>query len=209
VYRNTSNDPSSSGNGLKKPASALLTASISSVASSNRKMFEIPVKNMKMKTYLLIVKLSLMLLMMGSDVHAQKGKLPPFRMQTSAGTIFKAENLPMGKPIILIYFDPGCDHCDQLLKAFFSSANEFEKASVAMITYEHPSRLLAFEKAFHTKDHRNLYTGTEGQSFFVRNYYGISSMPFVALYNSMGDLVKEYRVNPSLPDLKTQLAKIN
>jgi hypothetical protein len=162
-----------------------------------------------MKTYLLPVMLFVMSMMTSGDVHAQKGKLPPFRMQTSSGTIFKAEHLPMGKPIILIYFDPGCDHCDELLKAFFSRAGEFTKASVAMITYEHPSRLLAFEKAFHTKDHRNIYTGTEGQSFFVRNYYGISSMPFVALYNSMGDLVKEYRINPSLSDLNSQLKKTN
>ena len=162
-----------------------------------------------MKTYLLLMMLCVMSMMTNSDANAQKGKLPPFRMQTSSGGIFKAEQLPMGKPIILIYFDPGCDHCDELLRAFFRRAGEFTKASVAMITYEHPSRLIAFEKAFHTKDHSNLYTGTEGESFFVRNYYGITSMPFVALYNSMGDLVKEYRVNPSISDLKNQLGKIN
>ena len=102
-----------------------------------------------MKTYLLLVMLCATAMMTSSDANAQKGKLPPFRMQTSSGKIFKAEQLPMGKPIILIYFDPGCDH------------------------------------------------------------YGITSMPFVALYSSMGDLVKEYRINPSLPDLKIQLNKTN
>jgi hypothetical protein len=35
---------------------------------------------------------------------AQTGKVPPFRMVLKNGKIYKAENLPFGRPIIIFYF---------------------------------------------------------------------------------------------------------
>ncbi len=137
--------------------------------------------------------------------NAQSGKLPPFRMMQPGGKIFKAENLPMGKPIIIIYFSPDCDHCDIFMKEFFKKQSAFKKASVAMITYLPVERVAKFVKDFSLNTYPNIYVGTEGNSFFVRNYYKIMDMPFAALYTKEGNLVKSYQKHIDITDLSKHL----
>jgi thiol-disulfide isomerase/thioredoxin len=143
-----------------------------------------------------------------SNAGAQANKLPPFRMVQSNGKIFKAEDLPMGKPIILIYFSPDCDHCEKMLKEFFGKAKQFSRSSVAMITYLTQDRVAKFEKDYPVKKHANIYAGTEGTTFFVRNYFKITDMPFAALYTKEGNFVKSYSQEIPLNDLATRLKNL-
>jgi len=147
-----------------------------------------------------------LLLFTTSFVHAQQGKLPPFKMMQTSGNIFKAQDLPMGKPILIIYFSPECDHCEEVVKKFFKQAANFQKASVAFITYLPVEKVSKFEKDYNLAKHPNMYSGTEGSSFFVRNYYKIIDVPFVALYKKNGDFVTSYEKDI---DLKVLAEKLN
>ena len=140
------------------------------------------------------------------SVHAQSGKLPPFKMMQASGRIFKAQNLPMGKPILIVYFSPECDHCEKMLKEFFKQAVNFQKASVAFITYLPVDKVVKFEKDYNLAKYPNMYSGTEGSTFFVRNYYKIMDVPFVALYTKNGDFVTSYEKEV---DLKVLSEKLN
>jgi hypothetical protein len=134
----------------------------------------------------------ILFVMMTHIIHAQKGKLPPFKMMQSNGKIFSAHDLPLGKPILIVYFSPDCDHCEKMLKAFFKQSSGFQKASVAFVTYLTVDKVSKFEKDHQLKKFSNMYAGTEGAPFFVRNYYKIVDMPFAALYTKNGDLVTSY-----------------
>ena len=127
-----------------------------------------------------------------SFLTAQAGKIPPFQVMQANGKVFKAENLPMGKPVILIYFSPDCSHCQQFMESFFKEPAKFEKASVAMITFVPLEQVSTFSKQYHLAKHSNIFTGTEGNTFFVKNYYRLIEMPFVALYNKNGDFIESY-----------------
>lgn len=140
-----------------------------------------------------------------SLLHAQSGKIPPFRMTQANGKLFKAEDLPMEKPIIIIYFSPDCDHCDNLTKELLKQAADFSKASIAMITFLPVQSVSNFVNKYKLNRYSNLYVGTEQTSFFVKNYYRVTEMPFVALYTKNGDLVKSYSRNVSLKDLSNRL----
>ena len=140
-----------------------------------------------------------------SSLWAQPGKIPPFRMVQVNGRVFKAEDLPMGKPIIVIYFSPECDHCEKLMKELFKRAADFNRASIAMITYLPVEKVSKFVKDYNLTKYANMYVGTEGTSFFVRNYYKITDMPFTALYTKNGDLVVSYSKDVSLKDLSRRL----
>jgi thioredoxin-related protein len=150
-----------------------------------------------------------LLLFTTSFVHAQKGKLPPFKIMQTNGNIFKAQNLPMGKPILLVYFSPECEHCEEMIKEFFKQAANFQKASVAFITYLTVDKVSKFEKDYNLGKHPNMYSGTEGSTFFVRNYYKISDMPFVALYTKNGDFVTSYEKEVDLKVLAEKLKVLN
>ena len=140
--------------------------------------------------------------------NAQAGKLPPFRMMQANGKIFKAEDLPMEKAIVIIYFSPECDHCDKLMKELVQQTEGFKKASIAMVTYLPVEKVLEFEKTYSLKKYSNIYAGTEGNSFFLRNYYKLTEMPFAALYSKNGDFIKSYTREIDLEDLSTRLNKL-
>jgi thioredoxin-related protein len=160
---------------------------------------------MNIKDVRFLILLSLFL--SAREVVAQSGKLPPFRMVQSNGKIFKAEDLPMGKPIIIIYFSPECDHCDKMMKDLMKRQQNFKKASIAMITYLPVDKVSKFVQQYNLNKHPNIYVGTEGTTFFLRTYYKITEMPFIALYTKNGDLIKWY-TEGALNDLSARLQSL-
>lgn len=146
---------------------------------------------------------------LATATNAQKNKLPPFRMMQPDGKVFKAEQLPLGKPIILIYFDPDCDHCQGMITEMLGRFNDFKKASIAMITFVPVEETGKFAKLYNLAKYPNIYTGTEGTSYFVRDYYRIVQMPFLALYNKNGDYIISYSRQIPLDDVKNKLAALN
>lgn len=152
--------------------------------------------------------LPVILIITSFTLSAQQ-KVPAFRMALSNGKSFHASSLPQGKPIIVIYFSPECDHCQVLMKEWFKRSGDFRKASVAMITFLPLSNVALFEKEFKTKQHGNIFTGTEGTGFFVRNYYKVLDMPFVALHDKNGNLVSTYSKDIPLNTLAAKLKQLN
>ncbi len=157
-------------------------------------------KTLKSLSLLFCLMLSITLIAVG-----QPGKLPPFRMMRSNGNAFKAQDLPIGKPVIIIYFSPDCDHCNTFMEAFFKQPATFTKASVAMITYLPVGKLAEFDTKYELKKYPNIYSGTEGYSFFVRDYYKLSDIPFAALYDKTGNLIKSYSKSIPLAELSDKL----
>jgi thioredoxin-related protein len=166
-------------------------------------------KQIKRLAILLIALLFCLFFCSSSDVWAQSNKVPPFRMTQSNGKLFNATNLPYGKPILLIYFSPDCDHCQVMMKEWFKMANDFKKASVVMISFLPIDKIAKFEKEFKVNQYSNIIVGTEGLSFFVKNYYRIADMPFAALYDKNGNLITSYEKDIPLNELANKLKKLN
>ena len=141
------------------------------------------------------------MLVIYSNAYSQSGKVPPFQMVQANGRVFKAENLPMGKPIVIIYFSPDCDDCKLLMEGLLNRMNDFKKASIAMITYLSVENVIQFVTKYNLNVYSNIFVGTEGNSLFVRDYYKIVQFPFMALYNKNGDLIKIFNKENSLEDM--------
>ena len=152
-----------------------------------------------------LLAVAVFLFIISFDASAQQGKLPPFRIMQSNGTIFKAEQLPFEKPILIIYFSPDCDHCETFMKEFFKRAADFTKASVVMVTYLPVAEVTKFIAEFNISHYSNIYVGTEGSSFFLKNYYKLLDMPFAALYDKNGNIMASYRSNIPLNELALKI----
>jgi thiol-disulfide isomerase/thioredoxin len=146
-----------------------------------------------------------LMVMMASVVYSQSNKVPPFRMIQANGKVFQAESLPMGKPIVIIYFSPECEDCQQLTKEVLNRLKEFNNASIAMITNQSIDKMKKFVAANHLEKYSNIFIGTEDDSYFVGKYYRIGKLPFMVLYNKSGDLIKIYDKEISIEDLLTHL----
>jgi thioredoxin-related protein len=134
--------------------------------------------------------------------------LPPFKMYRSDKTVFSAAELPKTKPVVLIYFDPDCEHCQKLMKELFQKIDAFKKAEIIMVTFKPIEEVAAFEKLNNTQKHSNITVGTEGLGFYLRNYYGLMTMPFTALYDKKGHLNYSYRKETMVDDLINRLKKL-
>lgn len=121
-----------------------------------------------------------------------QGKVPPFRMTQADGRLFKAENLPYGKPILIIYFSPDCEECQKLTGELLGRIDDFRNISIAMITYQSIENVKKYVSKNKLNNYSNIYIGTEGSSLFVRNWYNIMTFPFLILYNSNGDMIRMY-----------------
>ena len=62
-----------------------------------------------------------------------------------------------------------------------------------------------FEKEYGLGNRSNMYAGTEGTTFFVRDYYRITDIPFAVLYTKDGDLVASYEKEVNLKALVEKL----
>ncbi len=144
-----------------------------------------------------------------SQASAQSGKLPPFRIVQSNGKVFKAEQLPFEKPIVIIYFSPECEHCTIFIKELFKRAADVKKASVVLITYLPVEKVTKFIKDYKVTEYPNMIAGTEGTTFFIRNYYRIADIPFVALYDKNGNFISFWQKNIPFNDLVNRLKKLN
>jgi hypothetical protein len=145
------------------------------------------------------------LMLLAGTISAQPGKLPPFKILQANGKVFQAQNLPMEKSIAIIYFSPECDHCTDFLKQFFKRASEFKNVSVVMITFLSQEKVKKFVTENKVSQYPNITVGTEGTSFFVKNYYKVHDLPFMALHDKMGRLIRLYQKDIPLDDVLGRL----
>ena len=59
-----------------------------------------------------------------------------------------------------------------------------------MMTFLPIDKITTFEKDFKTNQYPNIIVGTEGLGFFVKNYYRIADMPFIATNGTFPSLPK-------------------
>jgi len=148
-------------------------------------------------------------LLITSTVSGQSNKIPPFQMMQANGKIFKAQYLPLGKPIVLVYFSPDCEECQELTKELLERIEELKNVSIAMITYQPVEQVAQYVSKNNLGKYPNIYAGTEGSSLFVRNYYDIMLFPFMTLYNKDGDLIVKYTSKQvSVDDLLVRIKKL-
>jgi thiol-disulfide isomerase/thioredoxin len=139
---------------------------------------------------------------------AQSNAIPPFKMLLTNGRMFSAADLPKKKPVILIYFAPDCEHCEQLMGALFKKMDAFQRAEIVMVTFKSLPEVARFEEAYQTARYPNITVGTEGSTFYLRTYYHLQNTPFTALYDQQQSLVYAYRKQTLVDDLITRLKQI-
>ncbi len=149
---------------------------------------------MKMKRYLLFTLSIYFFTTVFSAAEAFTQSIPPFKMGLSTGKIFNAaSDFKKEKPVILIYFDPDCDHCQKLMNELFKKINEFKNAEIVMVTFKSITEVTVFEAKYNTKKYTNISVGTEGSGFYLRDYFRLVKMPFTALYDKKENLSYTYR----------------
>ena len=158
-----------------------------------------------MKKIILVTILVFLSLVISQNTFSQAAKLPPFKIIQSDGKLFRAQDLPMGKPIIIIYFSPECEECQKFTEAMLSRMDDFWKASIVMVTYLPVQSVAEFVSKYKLNIYPNMYVGTEGNAFIVRYYFNIKKFPFIALFSKDGSIIKIWDKQENIDELAKRL----
>jgi hypothetical protein len=133
--------------------------------------------------------------------------IPPFNMVLSDGaTYYNADSVAKNKPLVIIYFDPECGHCQDFTKQLVKNISKFNGVQVVMICAA-PGipPLKKFVDNFGLAKYPNIKAGTEGMYHATMKFYNVDVTPFIALYNKTGALITYYRTMPQIQTIITQL----
>lgn len=123
-----------------------------------------------------------------TNLQAQKTKLPPFKVEMANGKEFKASRLPYDRAILIAYFSPDCEDCQAFISSLIKNIKNFSHTSIVLVTQESRTEMAKFIKKYKLEQYKNIYVGSEEKTLFLGQYYNLDKLPFVALYNKMGDL---------------------
>jgi hypothetical protein len=142
------------------------------------------------------------------NIYSQSGKVPPFKIVQTNNKVFQASGLPMGKHIIIYYFSPECEECENVTDELIRKIDVFNNASIVFITYFPLETVKTFETQHSLSKYSNIYVGTEGNSMFVANYYRQMEFPFIALYDKNGNLIRKFNKAKNLDELIHKLKNL-
>jgi thiol-disulfide isomerase/thioredoxin len=160
---------------------------------------------------------SLMIATVCANAQNSETVLPlvKYRITKADGSIATPANLNKNKPVMVIYFEPTCSHCEHLMAELKPKMDQLKKIQVVMITYtktEGPylKMIADFNKKYNLAKYPNFTVGTEytdGKNYPVQLYYGIYNTPYVVVYNTKGKVVRSFTLVPKVEDLLAAVKK--
>ncbi|MFM6925538.1 MAG: TlpA family protein disulfide reductase [Ferruginibacter sp.] len=95
------------------------------------------------------------------------------------------------KPVILIFFDPDCDHCQEATKKLTAKMDLLKNAQVLMVTVMDFKRTQKFYIDYKIADYPNI-TVTRDAGFDLPRFYRVGSIPDIYVYNKNGKFLNHY-----------------
>ncbi|TDX00646.1 TlpA family protein disulfide reductase [Dinghuibacter silviterrae] len=118
--------------------------------------------------------------------------LPSFNiLEVDSTTIFNTKKLPSGKPIVLMYFSPDCEHCQHQTEAILSKMDSLKGVRFVMLTSLPFDKMKNFYFYYKLADYKNITMGRDYEFFFSR-HYGSQYVPYLAIYDRHKKLVKVF-----------------
>lgn len=149
-------------------------------------------------------KIFFLLVILSSAVFAQAQKqktypyqkdstLPEFQLlETDSTTWFKSEELPKNKPVMIVYFNPECGHCQLTAHEFMQKKEEFKDVFFVWVTYRATmEEIKQFADDAKMNDDKNIVYGKE-MKYTIVPFFNVQYTPYMAVYNEKGKLLQTF-----------------
>jgi thiol-disulfide isomerase/thioredoxin len=127
--------------------------------------------------------------------------LPDFNiLEVDSTTVFNTSSLPGGRPIILMYFSPDCEHCQHMTEDILKDMDSLKDVRFVMLTVLPFDKMRNFYQYYKLANYKNIIMGRDYQFFFPA-HYGTSYVPYIAIYDRHKKLVKTFDGNAKVSTL--------
>ncbi len=129
-------------------------------------------------------------------------KLPAFNLllQDSA-TIFNTYNIPEGKPTLLVFFSPDCEHCELTIKALLGRLDSLKDVQLYLFTPMDLSMLKPFSAKLNLKAYKNIRVVGKDYQYFFPMFYGAKYVPYLVVYDRRKKFVKMWEGGAKMEEL--------
>ncbi|WP_077920823.1 redoxin domain-containing protein [Spirosoma sp. 209] len=115
--------------------------------------------------------------------------------------------LATGRPLVLVYFDPDCDHCQREANELRQNAHQLAHADIWLLSAAPLLALNAFAQAHQLNTISNLHVAhiTQQKAY---DTFGFTSVPDLLIYHADGSLAKRFRGETSVTAIANYTAPL-
>lgn len=125
-------------------------------------------------------------------------EFPPVKLLLpDAVSYYTKDDLPKKKPVLLMMFNPQCEHCQHETEELVKHIDEFRKIQVVMTTSMSLDSMKVFIGKYKLAEHPNIVVAQDTH-YFLFSFFENRNLPFHAFYNKKKLLMKVFEGSVSI-----------
>ena len=138
--------------------------------------------------------------------YQKDSTLPRFLLLNEDSTWFNTAQLPKKTPVVFIFFNPDCSHCQHEAEELVKSMNKLKKIDFIWTTYQPTfAEIKAFADQYGLSKFKNMHFYKD-PNYMVPSFYRLQMTPYMAGYKH-GNLVKTWTAGAKPEELAEALLK--
>jgi thioredoxin-related protein len=105
-----------------------------------------------------------------------------------------------GKKVVLLVFSPACDHCKKETEDLIAHMDQLKDIEIIMASDFDLWGIRLFNKRYNLSQFSNIHLGKDFQ-YQLKPFYGIYTVPFMALYNKDQRFIMGYKGEATANDI--------
>jgi thioredoxin-related protein len=127
--------------------------------------------------------------------------VPPFNLLgTDSVSLFTKADLKKHTKVLVMLFNPGCDHCKHETEAIIQHIDDFRKVQIVMATTAPVADMREFYSTYNLDRFNNIKVGQDFQ-YILPTFFMIRNLPFLAMYDKKGNLITTFEGTMKIEDL--------
>ena len=118
-----------------------------------------------------------------------------------SSTHLTSNNIPYGKPFIVMAFSPYCPHCQAEIRDIITNIESFKKTPIYLITFFPISDLRQFFTQFQLSRYPNITVAEDSKNEFL-SFFNYHIIPFTAIYDAQKRLARGIQGRAEIDQVK-------
>jgi thiol-disulfide isomerase/thioredoxin len=132
---------------------------------------------------------------------------PPAKiLLPDSSSYFAKTDLNKKSSVIVMVFNPGCEHCQHETEAILKHIDDLKKVQIVMATMVSFGEMIAFRKRYNLDKYPNIVIGQDVH-YFLPGFYNMRSLPFLAFYNKKKELISVFEGSMPIEKLLEEVKK--
>jgi thiol-disulfide isomerase/thioredoxin len=104
---------------------------------------------------------------------------------------YSKSDLPKKSPVLIMLFNPECDHCRHETEEIIKHIDEFKDVEIVMATMMPFNTMIEFRNKYKLDQYKNIIVGQDIH-YFLPTFFAVRNLPFLAFYNGNKEYIDSF-----------------